>query len=171
METKSIWPTWAVKPRLACDDVQRNYLLGGILLCVFPVMVLWVGFLTGFAATSQGKETSWPWWIFIFLGVCFFWGVWTVILSVFKLNMEGALSYFAKSVMVGGVAAMFFVIAWREKTGWSSGDVATILDKFLPESWNQAIPRILFAVGGVLATLGAVSLFRKGWRSRLRAIR
>jgi hypothetical protein len=150
--------------------MQKNYLLGGILLCVFPVMILWVGSVTGFVAQSQGKETGWPLEIFILLAVCFFWGVWTVALSVFKLHMRGAWSYFARSLMVGGLAAMFFVIAWREKTGWSSNASAAVFDRFLPESWGQTIPRVLFAVGGVLATLGAVSLFRKGWKNRCRQI-
>src|ERR1043165_8735440 len=113
--------------------MQKNYLQGGILLCIFPVLIL-------FFANLYGTLRAIPLEFLIMLAVCFFWGIWTVLLSVLKLNTEGALSYLAGSVMVAGIAAMFFVVAWREKDGWSGPG-------FIPHAWNQVIPRIMFAFG------------------------
>lgn len=132
--------------------MQKNYLVGGILLCIFPALVL-------FAVASQSNVRAIPPEFGIMLVVCFLWGIWTVVLSVWKLDPRGALSCLAGAIMVAGVAAMFFVVAWREKDGWSGPG-------FLPDAWNQVIPRILFAVGGVLATLGSISLLRQAVKGR-----
>ena len=134
--------------------MQKNYLLGGILLCIVPVLILYF-------AHRYGNLTAIPPEFLIMLAVCAFWGMWTVILSVFKLNTKDTTSYLAGSVMIAGVAAMFFVVAWRERDGWS-GPV------FITHAWSQVIPRFLFAIGGVLATLGSISLFRKAVISRRR---
>jgi hypothetical protein len=157
---------------------QKRYLPGGIILCVVPLLVLWIAHTHGFivrsetpdesitvgahhaahVAHSNGPEVPFPLWGFIFLGVCFFWGVWTVILSIFNLDMQGAAASFVGSILVAGVAAMFFVIAWTAKSGWS-GSIP-----LLPDSLNQMAPRLLFGLGGIVTTIGSASLLRKAIR-------
>jgi hypothetical protein len=94
----------------------------------------------------------------IFLALVFVSGIWAVILSLFKLDEKGELSCIVGAVMAIGFAMFAFLVAWRWKEGWSGGI------PFIPHAWNQVIPRLLFALGGLLATIGAVSLLRRAVR-------
>jgi hypothetical protein len=128
---------------------QKNYLPGGIILCVFPAMIF-------FLIHLQNIEVPLHW--LILLALLFVSGIWAMILSLFKLDEKGALSCVVGSIIVAGIAVMFFVVAWREKDGWSGGI------PFIPRAWNQVIPRLLFALGGLLAAIGAFSLLRRAVR-------
>ncbi len=129
---------------------QKNYLLGGIVLCVFPAMIF-------FLIHLQNIEVPLHW--LILLALLFVSGVWAVILSLFKLDEKGELSCIVGAVMAIGFAMFAFLVAWREKKGWSGGI------SFLPPAWNQVLPRLLFALGGLLATIMAASLLRKAIRN------
>jgi hypothetical protein len=54
-----------------------------------------------------------------------------------------------------GFAVFAFLVAWRVKEGWS-GNIP-----FIPHAWNQIIARLLFALGGLLATIMTVVFLRK----------
>ena len=125
---------------------QKNYIPGGIIICVFTAIAL-------FAMHAQQKEV--PLELLIFFALVFVSGIWAVILSLFKLDEKGALSCLVGAVIAIGFAAFAFLVAWRWKTGWSGGI------PFIPSSWNQVIPRLLFALGGLLAMMGSVSLLLK----------
>jgi len=133
---------------------QKNYLLGGIILCVFPAMIL-------FLIYEQYGEVPLEW--LIFFALVFVSGIWAVILSLFKLDEKGELSCIVGAVMAIGFAMFAFLVAWRWKEGWSGGI------PFIPKAWNQAIPRLLFAFGGLLATIGVASLLRKAVRKHRKA--
>jgi len=139
---------------------QKSYLFGGILLCVVPAVLLYVAHANGFAAHSAGKVIPFPAWAFVILVVCFLWGCKTVIWSVFRLDPQGSLSSCATSIMVAGVATMCFVIAWREKGGWS-GDIP-----FVPNEWNSVIARSGFVFVGLVLVAVAISRLRKSIERR-----
>jgi hypothetical protein len=132
---------------------QKNYMLGGIVLCVFPAMVLFIEHV-------NGKLDKLPLEWLIFLVLLFVCGIWTVMLSLFKLDEKGALSWIVGAIVALGFAVFAFLGAWRWKGGWSGGI------PFIPHAWNQIIARSLFALGGLLATIGAISLLRKAVRKR-----
>ena len=128
---------------------QLGGIIFGILFCGFPALVL-------FLSHEQHKEVPLQW--LAVLALFFIWGIWMFLSGLFKLNAESPLSYFAGSVITAGFAAFAFLVAWREKEGWSGGI------PFIPKAWNQAIPRLLFALGGLLAMIGAFSLLRRAIR-------
>jgi hypothetical protein len=70
-------------------------------------------------------------------------------------NTDSALSWALGALTAAGFAVVAFLVAWREKDGWSGGI------PFVPTAWNQAAARILFALGGLLALISAVVFLRK----------
>ena len=125
---------------------QKNYLLGGIVLCVFPAVVLLVLHLEG---------TTLPMPLPILFGIFFLHGVRAILVSLFRLDLNGAVSWAVDAIGAGGFAVLAFWVAWKFKDGWSGGI------PFVPQSWNQNFARILFACGGVIAAIIAARLFLK----------
>ena len=120
-------------------------------MCVFPAMVFFI---------ARGELDRLPLWALFLLGLLFISGLWAVAMSLFKLDENGALASMASAVMALGFAGLAFLVAWREKDGWSGGI------PFIPQAWNQAIPRLLFALGGLIATFCGISLLRRASRQR-----
>jgi hypothetical protein len=135
----------------------QNYLLGGIVLCIFPAMVLFIEHV-------NGKLDKLPLEELIFLALLFVCGIWAVMLSLFKLDEKGALSWIVGAIVAFGFAVFAFLVAWRWKEGWSGGI------PFIPHAWNQIIARLLFALGGLFATVMAVVFLRKAIRKHSEAI-
>ena len=125
---------------------RKNYLPGGIILCVFPAVVL---------LALRLNHTSLPMPFPILFGLFFLHGLRAVIWSLFKLDMNNGASWIIDAVGAGGFARFAFWVAWHWKEGWSGGI------PFVPNRWNQIVPRILFACGGLLATAFMVRLLRK----------
>ena len=125
---------------------QRNYLVGGIVLCAFPAVVLIVLHLEG---------TRLPMPFPILFGLFFLHGIRAIIVSLFRLHLDGAASWAVDTLGAAGFAVFAFWVAWNVKEGWSGGV------PFVPRSWNQNLARILFACGGLIATVITVRLFLK----------
>jgi hypothetical protein len=125
---------------------QLGGIIFGILFCGFPALVL-------FLSHEQHKEV--PLQLLAVLALFFIWGLWMFLSGLFKLNAESSLSYFAGSIITAGFAVVAFLVAWREKEGWSGGI------PFVPKAWNQAIARSVIALGGLLLIITAVAFFRK----------
>lgn len=139
---------------MSATGPHRNYLVGGILLCVFPAVVLIVLHIEG---------TQLPMPFPILFGLFFLHGLRAIVVSLFQLNLDVAVSWAVDALGAAGFAAMAFWVAWNIKTGWSSGV------PLVSQSWNQALPRILFACGGLIATGIAARLFLKvlnRWRRK-----
>ena len=128
--------------------LQKNYLPGGIILCVFPAIVF---FVVGVNAAAL------PLWGIVLLGYLFVHGLWAITMTVFKLDSDGAASWFMGSFSAASFGVMALVIAWQEKAGWSG-------IPFVPDEWNSTIARIGFALAGVAGFLLAVMFFRKALR-------
>ncbi len=133
-------------PRLL---TPRTYLLGGIILCAFPVMVL---------LAMHVEQRSLPMPFPILLALFFLHGFRVVIWSLFRLDFDGALSWVIDAAGAAGFAVFAFWIAVHEKEGWTGGLA------LIPDSWNQNFARILFACGGLLGVLFAVRCLRKAFR-------
>ena len=82
--------------------------------------------------------------------------------SLLKAEVEGALSYFAGSVIAALFALVTFIFALRQKDGWSGGI------PFIPDAWNQIIARLVIAFGGLLLMVTSVAFFRMAMRKRRR---
>ena len=117
---------------------NKNYLPGGILMCVFSLIFYY----------ALHDSLGLPW--LVFLALLFFCGVWTVILSAFRLDTDGAFFWLGGAIVALGLAVFAFLMAWHEVDGWSGGI------PFIPAAWNQIVARILFALGGLVALLSAV---------------
>lgn len=128
---------------------QLGGILFGILFCGFPALVL-------FLAHERHMEVPLQW--LAVLALFFIWGIWMFFSGLFKLNTEGSLSYFAGSIITAVFAVVVFVLAWREKEGWSGGI------PFVSPAWNQAIARLVIALGGLLLMITAAAFFRKAIR-------
>ena len=128
--------------------LQKNYLPGGIILCVFPAIVFFV---------VRANADSLPLWGIILLGYLFVHGLWAITMTVFKLDSEGAASWFMGSFSAVSFGVMALVVAWQEKAGWSG-------IPFVPDAWNSIIARIGFALASVVGFLLAVLFFRKALR-------
>jgi len=127
---------------------KTNYLPGGLIICAFTAMIYYVAH----------DRLELPELYFLSLG--FVWGIWIVLMSLFRLDAGGTIYWLAGAALSVGFAGFAFVVAWRYKEGWSG-------IRFIPAAWNQAIPRILFAFGGLLALLSAVVFLSKA-RDRFR---
>jgi hypothetical protein len=125
---------------------QKNYLVGGIVLCIFPAMVLLVLHI-------EGKTLPMP--FPILFGLFFLHGLRSIIVSLFRFDLDGVVSWAVDALGAAGLAVMAFWVAWNLKEGWSGGI------PFVPRSWNQNFARILFACGGLFATVIAARLFLK----------
>jgi len=125
---------------------QKNYLVGGLVLCVFPAVVLFVLHI---------EDASLPMPFPILLGLLFLHGLRAVICSLFRLDLDGAMSWLVDAVSAAGFAAAAFWVAWHLKEGWKGGL------PFIPANWNQNTARIVFAGGGLVAAVAAVRLLRK----------
>lgn len=130
----------------------KNYLFGGVVLCVFPAVVL---------VALHLNQQSLPMPLPIFFGLLFLHGLRAVIWNLFKLDIDNTFSWVIDAVGTAGFAVLAFWIAWFWKDGWSGGL------PLAPNSWNQILARILFASGGLLATAFTVRLLRKA-RNRYR---
>lgn len=126
----------------------KSNLLGGIVLCAFPAVLL-------LAMHIDGADLPMPW--PILFGVFFIHGVRAIVTSLFRLEIDGPLSWATDAVGAGGFALFAFWIAWREKGGWSGGG------PFLPDSWNGNFVRILVAFGGLISALFAARCLRKAF--------
>lgn len=126
---------------------KKNYLPGGIILCVFPVVIYYVAHDS---LELQGL---------IFLVLAFLCGVWTVVSSLFRLDTDSAVFWIVGATMALGFAVFAFLVAWREVDGWSSSI------PFVPAAWNQIAARTLFAFGGLLALVSAAVFL---WKARKR---
>ena len=133
---------------MATDKPQKNYLLGGIVLCAFPAVVL-----LSLHLADAPLPMPWP----IFFGVLFVHGIRAVMVSLFGLDLEGAASWIADAIATAGFAVMALWVAWNEKDGWSGGM------PLIPDAWNQMIPRVLFAGGGLICVLAAARCVRKAF--------
>ena len=125
---------------------QKNYLLGGIVLCAFPAMALLVLHL---------EDTRLPMPFPILFGLFFLHGLRAIIVSLFRVDLDGAASWAVDAVGAAGFAVLAFWVAWNLKDGWSGGI------PFVPDSWNQNLARFLFACGGIIAAVIAARLLRK----------
>ena len=132
--------------RMSPTTPQRNYLVGGIVLCLFPAMVLLV-------LRIEGTRLPMP--FPILFGLLFLHGLRAILVSLFRLDMDGAASWAVDALGAGGIAVLAFWVAWNLKEGWSGGI------PFVPRSWNQCFARFLFACGGLVAATIAVRLFLK----------
>ncbi|MHC1766183.1 MAG: hypothetical protein AB9869_18085 [Verrucomicrobiia bacterium] len=101
---------------------QKSNLLGGIVLCAFPAIVFFVAHDT----------LRMPWWILFAL--FFFYGLWTVASSLFRLDSDGALSWLVGAVGAAGFAVFVFWMAFDEQD--FGGGIP-----FIPHAWNQSIAR------------------------------
>ena len=115
-------------------------------MCVFPAMI--------FLRAHYGNDTL-SLEVVILLWLFIFCGVWAILSSLFRLDAAGALSWLVGAVLAIRFAVFAFLVAWRVKEGWGGGI------PFIPHAWNQAVARILFAFGGLLATVSAVVFVRK----------
>ena len=125
---------------------KESYWLGGLILCAFPAIVFLCAHL---------EERRLPLVATVLLWLFLLCGVWAVAVSLFSLDTEGGLSWAVGALVAAGFAAFAFLVAWREKDGWSGGI------PFIPATWNQATARILFAMGGLLSLISAVVFVRK----------
>jgi hypothetical protein len=125
---------------------KQNSLIGGIVLCAFPAVIL-------FAMYLDGARLPMP--FPILFGLFFLYGLRLVIWGVFKLDLDNAASWLVDAVAAAGFAVLAFWIARHWTQGWS-GDLP-----FVPESWNQNIAQIIFACAGLLATAFAARLLWK----------
>ena len=125
---------------------QRNFLVGGILLCAFPATVL-------FVLHIEGRKLPMP--FPILFGLFFLHGIRAILVSLFRLDLDGAASWVVDALGAAGFAILAFWVAWTVTKRWS-GDIP-----FVPESWNQNAARFLFACGGLVAALIAARLFWK----------
>lgn len=127
---------------------QKNYLPGGIILCVFPAIIFFL---------CRVDAVSLPLWGTMLMAYLFLHGLWAITLTLFKLDSDGAASWFVGSFSAVAFATMASTIAWQEKTGWSG-------IPFVSDEWNSIVARIGFALGGVGSLLLAVMFFRKALR-------
>ena len=127
---------------------RPNYLVGGIVLCAFPAIAL---------VALHANHTKLPAAFSILFALFFLYGLRAIIFSLFKFNIDCAVSWVIDAIGATGFAVFAFLVAWFEKDGWSGGL------PFLPASWNQFLPRILFACGGLVAAVFAARLALKAW--------
>ena len=140
-------PERSIRPRgMPASTPQRSYLVGGIVLCAFPATVLLVLHIEG---------TRLPMPFPILFGLFFLHGLRAIIVSLFRLDLDGVASWAVDALGAAGFAVLAFWVAWNLKEGWSGGI------PFVPQSWNQNFARILFACGGLIVTGIAVRLFWK----------
>ena len=125
---------------------QKNYLFGGIVFCAFPSLVLLVLHIEGTRLPMPAP---------ILFGLFFLHGIRAILVSLFRLDLDGAASWAVDALGAAGFAVLAFWVAWNLKEYWS-GDIP-----FVPERWIQNLVRILFAVGGIIVTVIAVRLFLK----------
>ena len=116
----------------------KSDLLGGIVLCALPAAIL-------FAMRLNGVPLPMPW--PVIFGVFFVYGVRSLLTSLFGLDRESPASWAADAIGAAGLAFFAFWTAWYETGGWEA-DLP-----ILPHGLNQNLGRILFASGGLLATL------------------
>ena len=93
----------------------------------------------------------------ILFGLFFLHGLRAITVSLFPLDLDGAVSWGVDAVGAAGFAVFAFWVAWNLREGWSGGI------PFLPGSWNQNFARFLFGCGGLVAAVMAVRLFRKAY--------
>jgi hypothetical protein len=126
----------------------KKYLLGGIVFCAFPAIVLLVLHL---------EQRSLPMPFPILFALFLLHGIPVVMWSLFQWDFDGAVSWVIDAVAAAGFAVFAFWIAVHEKGGWSGGL------PFIRDSWNQNLARIAFACGGLLGALFTVRCLRKGF--------
>ena len=124
----------------------KSSIFGGIIFCGFPAIVFLVARLH-----HQQLPTS----VLALLVLFFISGLWMIVPTVFKFNPDGPAYAVASSLFAFGFAAFAFLVAWQEKSGWSGGL------PLIPEAWNQAAARSLFAFGGVIGAIFGVLFLRK----------
>jgi len=95
----------------------------------------------------------------VFFWVCLLWGLWAIALDLFKMDPNGPWSCVAGAFLATGAAVWAFIVAWTEKDGWTGNVIP-----FVPAKWNQAAPRMLFAVGGLFALICSFKLMRKAFK-------
>jgi hypothetical protein len=125
---------------------RKNHLVGGIVLCAFPAVAL-------LALHIEGTRLPMP--FPILFGLFFLHGLRAIVVSLFRFDLDGAVSWTIDAVGAAGFAVLAFWVAWNLKEGWSGGI------PFVPRSWNQNLARIFFGCGGLVAAFLAARLFRK----------
>jgi hypothetical protein len=144
------WQSVQTPGQATVQDMQtKSYWFGGIIMCVFPALILFL---------AHNEESPLPLAVTILLWLFLLCGVWAATLSAFKLDTDSGLSWVFGALTAAGFAVFAFLVAWREKDGWGGGI------PFVPAAWNQAAARILFALGGLLALTSAVVFLRKALR-------
>jgi uncharacterized membrane protein YiaA len=124
---------------------QKNYLVGGIVLCVLPAMIVLV---------LQIEGTPLPMPYSILCGLFFIHGLRAIFVSLFQADLDGAGSWMVDAVSAAGLSVFAFWVALYQKEGW--GGIPLV-----PDSWNQNAARLLFGCGGFVAAAIAVRLCRK----------
>lgn len=123
-------------------------MLFGTLFCVFSILALY----------HHHGPLPFQWLAaFAFL---FIWGIWMLISGLFKQDTEGALSYFAGSIITAIFAVVILLFALFQKTGWS-GNIP-----FISSAAGQFIARLVIAFGGVLLAIASIAFFKKAVRKR-----
>jgi hypothetical protein len=128
---------------------KKSYWFGGAIMSAFSGIILMCLHLQG------GNQ---PAWVMVMLWICLLWGLWAIALDLFGINRNGPMSCVMGALMVASTAVWAFVVAWTQKEGWSGTAIP-----FVPAAWNQAAPRILFALGGLLGLLFSFKLLRKAF--------
>lgn len=125
---------------------KQNNLVGGIVLCAFPAVIL-------LAMRLNGAHLPMPFPILFALFLLH--GLRIVIWSMFRLDIDNAASWIIDAVGAVGFSVLAFWVACQTKEGWSGGL------PFVPDSWNRNLARMVFACGGLIAAAFAVRLLRK----------
>jgi hypothetical protein len=125
---------------------KKSYLLGGIVFCVFPVIVFIV-------LRIDGTHLPMPW--PILFGLFLLYGLRAVVVSLLASGLDSVASWIVDAIAAAGFAAFLFWLAWCEKQGWSGGL------PFIPDSWNQTLARALLAAVGLVCALLALRCLRK----------
>ena len=120
----------------------------GTLFCVFSIAAL----------SHEHGQMALQWLAaFAFL---FIWGIWMLVSGLFKEDAEGALSYFAGSIITAIFAVVILLFALLQKTGWSTSI------PFISSATGQIIARLVIAFGGVLLAIASIAFFKKAVRKR-----
>jgi hypothetical protein len=125
---------------------HKSDLLGGIVLCALPAMIL-------FAMHTRGAALPMPW--PILFATFFVYGIRSLLTSLLGLPLESPASWLFDVAGAAGLAVFAFWIAWTQT---ETGNARS-----LPGNWDDNVARVLFTIGGGIAALVALRCLYKAF--------
>src|SRR5438270_252112 len=113
-------------------------MLGGIVMCVFPVIVF---IAKHYDVYAGGKPL--PIGATALLVLFFLCGIYSIAAQLFKFGEDSAAHWFGGAFFAVAFGVFCLLVAWTVREGWTSNI------PFLSEKTNSGIARTLFAIGGV----------------------